>query len=56
MAKNIPIERQIDVEIQATLKRRPPWKLTAECKVYWFKIAKIDLSYKLQLLASEYQK
>ena len=56
MAKNNPTEKQIDVEIQATLKHRPAWKLTEECKVYRYKIAKIDLNYKLQLLASEYQK
>ena len=56
MAKNNPTEKQIDVEIQATLKHRLAWKLTEECKVYRYKIAKIDLNYKLQLLASEYQK
>ena len=56
MAKNNPTEKQIDVETQATLKQRPAWKLTEECKVYRYKIAKIDLNYKLQLLASEYQK
>ena len=49
MAKNNPTEKQIDVEIQATLKHRPAWKLTEECKVYRYKIAKIDLNYKLQL-------
>ena len=27
-----------------------------ECKVYCYKTSKIDLNYKLQLLASEYQK
>ena len=56
MAKDNLIEKQIDVEIQATLKHRPAWKLTEECKVYRYKIEKIDLNYKLQLLASEYQK
>ena len=56
MAKNNPAEKQIDVEIQLTLKHRSAWKLTEECKVYRYKIAKIDLNYKLQLLASEYQK
>ena len=56
MAKNNPTEKQIDVEIQAKLKHRLAWKLTEECKVYRYKIAKIDLNYKLQLLASEYQK
>ena len=56
MAKNNPTEKQIHVEIQATLKHRPAWKLTKECKVYCYKIAKIYLNYRLQLLASEYQK
>ena len=28
---------------------RPEWKLTEECKIYRYKIAKIDLTYKLQL-------
>ena len=56
MAKNNPTEKLIDVGTQATLKHRPAWKLTEECKVYRYKIAKIDLNYKLQLLASEYQK
>ena len=51
MAKNNPTNEQIKVGIQATA-----WKLTEECKVYRYKIAKIDLNYKLQLLASEYQK
>ena len=27
-----------------------------ECKIYCYKTAKIDLNYKLQLLASEYRK
>ena len=56
MAKNNQTEKQIEVDIQATLKHRPAWKLTEECKVYRYKIAKIDLNYKLQLLASKYQK
>ena len=56
MAKNNPTEKQIGVEIQKTLKHRLLRKLTEECKVYRYKIAKIDLNYKLQLLASEYQK
>ena len=56
MAKNNPTEKQIDVEIQATLKHRPARKLTEVCKVYRYKIAKVDLNCKLQLLASEYQK
>ena len=55
MAKNNPTEKQIDAETQATLKHRPAWKLTEECKVYRYKTAKIDLNYKLQLLASKYQ-
>ena len=53
MTKNNPTEKQIDVEVQATLKHRPAWKLIAECKVYCYKIAKIDLNYKLGLLSSE---
>ena len=53
MAKNIPTEKQIDVKIQAALKRRPAWKLTEECKVHCYKIAKIDLNYTLQLPASD---
>ena len=56
MAKNNPTEKQIDVEIQATLKHGPAWKLTEECKVYRYKIVKIDLNCNLQLLASKYQK
>ena len=56
MAKNNLTEKQIDAEIQATLKHRSAWKLTEESKVYRYKIAKIDLNYRLQLLASEYQK
>ena len=56
MARNNPTEKQIDVEPQATLKHRPTRKLGEECKVCRYKIAKIDLNYKLQLRASEYQK
>ena len=41
MARNNPTEKQIDVEIQATLKYRPASKLTQECKFYCYKIAKI---------------
>ena len=41
MAKNNPTEKQIDVEIQATLKHGPAPKLTEECKVYRFKIVEI---------------
>ena len=44
MAINNPTEMQIDVYIQATLENRPAWKLTEECKVYRYKIAKIDLN------------
>ena len=43
MAKNNPTEKQIDVEIQKTLKHRLSRKLTEECKGYHYKIAKIDL-------------
>ena len=42
MAKNNQTEKQIDVDIQATLKHRPAWKLTEECKVCRYKI---DCSY-----------
>ena len=34
MAKNIPTEKQIDVQIQATLKHGPACKLAEEYKVY----------------------
>ena len=43
MAKNNPTEKQIDVEIQATLKHRPASKLIEECKVYRFKIVEIQI-------------
>ena len=56
MAKNNSTQKLIDVETQATLRHRSAWKLTETRKVYLYKIAKIDLNYKLQLLASEYQK
>ena len=56
MAKNNPTGKQIDVEIQVTLKHSRAWKLAEECKVYRCKIAETDLNYKLQLRASEYQK
>ena len=36
--KNNPTEKQIDVEIQATLKHGPAWKFTEECKVYRYKL------------------
>ena len=38
MAKNNPTEKQIDVEIQPTLKHGSAWKLTEECKVYHYKL------------------
>ena len=38
MAKNYPIEKQIDIEIQVTLKHVPAWKLREECKVYRYKL------------------
>ena len=41
MAKNNPTEKQINVEIQPTLKYRPTSKLTEECKIYGYKTAKI---------------
>ena len=56
MAKNNLTEKQIDVDIQAQLEHRPAGKLTEECKVYRYKVAKIDLNYKLQIHASKYQK
>ena len=52
MAKNNPTKKQIDVENRASLKHGPAKKVTEECKVYRYKI---DLNYKLQLLASAYQ-
>ena len=52
MAKNNPTEKEINAEIQATLKHAPAWKLTEE-KMHslLLKIVMIDLNYKLQLLA-----
>ena len=50
MVINNPNEKQIDAEIQATLKHWPDLKL----KVYRFKL-QTDLNHKLQLLALEYQ-
>ena len=38
MAKNNPTEKQIDVEILATLKHGPAWKLTGECKADRYKM------------------
>ena len=55
MAKNNPTEKQLDAENQAALKHVPARKFTEEKT--WsllLPIAKIDLNYKLQLLASEY--
>ena len=54
MAKNNPTEKQIKVEIQATSKHAPAWRLTEEYKVYRYKIEKINLNYKLQLLFKLY--
>ena len=38
MAENDPKEKKIDVEIQATLKHRPSWKLAEEGKIYHYKL------------------
>ena len=38
MSKNNPIEKQINAEIQVTLKHERTWKLTVECKVYRYKL------------------
>ena len=55
MIKNNPTEKQIDAKSQATLKHAPEWKLTeGKIKSLSLQIAKIDLDYILQLLASEY--
>ena len=57
MAKNNPTEKQTDAEIQATLKHAPVRKLTeGKMQSLSLQTAKIDLNYKLQLLAFEYQK
>ena len=48
MAKNKPTEKQVDAENQMTLKHAPAYLS--------FQIAKVDLNYNLQLLASEHQK
>ena len=53
IAKNNPIEKQINVEIQATLKHMTAVKLTEE-KNSSLQIARIDFNYKSQLLVSEY--
>ena len=50
-----PIAKQINAEIEATLKHAPAWKLTEEkMQSFSLQIPNIDLNYKLQLLASEY--
>ena len=55
--KNNPTKKQIDAEIQATLKHAPAWKLTeGKMQSLSLQIAKIDLNCKLQLLALDYQK
>ena len=57
VAKYSPTKKQIDAEIQATLKHASAGKLAEEkIRSLSLQIAKIDLNYKLQLLASEYQK
>ena len=57
VAKNNPTKKQIDAEIQATFKHAQAWKLTeGKMSSLWLEISKLDLIYKLQLLASEYQK
>ena len=38
MAENKPTEKQINVEIQATLKHGPAQTLTEECKNYRYKL------------------
>ena len=43
MAKNNPTKKQIDVEIQATLKHRPASKLTEKWKVYCYKIKDLKI-------------
>ena len=53
IAKNNPIEKQINVEIQATLKHVTAVKLTEE-KNWSLQIARIDFNYKSELLVSEY--
>ena len=45
----------MNAETRATLKHAPGWKHRREQSLL-LQIAKIDLNYKLQLLASEYQK
>ena len=57
VAKNKPTEKQIDAEIQVTLKHAPAMKLTeGKMQSLSLQIAKIDLNYKLQLREIEYQK
>ena len=51
VAKDNPTEKQIDAEIQATLKHAPARKLTeGKMQSLSLQIIKIDLNYKLQLL------
>ena len=38
MSKNNPIEKQINAEIQVTLKHERTQKLTEKCKVYRYKL------------------
>ena len=48
MAKNNPTEKQMNAEIQATLKHAPAWKLTEEkMKTLLLQIATTHLNYKL---------
>ena len=57
VAKNNPIEKQIDAEIPNTLKHaQHKNSQKGKCKVYRCKLQKIALNYKLQLLASGCQK
>ena len=47
MDKSNPTEKQIDAEIQVTLKHAPTWKLTEKkMKRLLVQIARIDLNYK----------
>ena len=48
MAKNNPTEKQMNAEIQATLKHAPAWKLTEEkIPTLLLQIATTHLNYKL---------
>ena len=52
-----PTKKQIDAEIQVTLKHAPARKLTeGKMQSLSLQTAKIDFNYKLQLLAFQYQK